>query len=791
MSEGGSKVRRAVFVGLAVLLAVGTGVVGYRIVASGGDGGPTASDARGSAEFPEPSFAHGASGAQEEAGPDRDDFVGPDACRSCHAREYEAWAGSTHGRAGGEPAPDLLIAPFDGTPIRFADAEVIPRGDGAGNYEFVVRQEGHEEVHYPVTGVVGGGHMIGGGTQGFFTSWVDGTMRFVPWDWSRQDERWFCNTGTRTNEGWVPITTEMRLADCGDWPPSRVLGTEERFTNCQQCHGSQIGVGLQPGEGYRTEFTSLAVTCEACHGPAREHVERAREGRFGADGAIGLESLATLSVDSSLAVCLRCHGLKDVLQEGYLPGDDFETHWALKYPVLGDEPYFPDARIRTFAYQATHLSSDCYLEGPMDCVSCHEPHGQGYWDVNRRPLESPFDDGQCTACHASKAEPLEAHTFHPPESEGSRCVNCHMPYLQHPEVGPGVPFGRSDHTIPVPRPAFDASQGIESACIQCHGESTPGELQRQAEAWWGELKPHRPLVKGLIHEDTASAGFGDRSEAARSLLRPEEFDPLAQFQGLARLLTEHLSADEEALEAEVEERLRALAESPDVDVRSLALAALHWSRGDDGGVRRYLAERLREDAGDEATRRRWALALGFLGDRAREEGDVARSRAAYAKALEILPDDPRILHAVGLLRSGIGDWGGATEALTRSLELEPERPMGWVNLGLARSGAGDAAGAVRAYERALELDPHEPLAHFNLGNVFQRSGDLEGAAQAYARAVESDPSLARGHFELARTLVRLERYAAALPHARRAVEFDPSFDPARQMLADLEQFVGG
>ena len=46
----------------------------------------------------------------------------------------------------------------------------------------------------------------------------------------------------------------------------------------------------------------------------------------------------------------------------------------------------------------------------MDCVSCHEPHGQGYWDTDRRPLASPFDDGQCTSCHPSKMADIQAHT---------------------------------------------------------------------------------------------------------------------------------------------------------------------------------------------------------------------------------------------------------------------------------------------------------------------------------------------------------------------------------------------
>ncbi|MDX1494199.1 MAG: hypothetical protein R3253_09080, partial [Longimicrobiales bacterium] len=65
-----------------------------------------------------------------------------------------------------------------------------------------------------------------------------------------------------------------------------------------------------------------------------------------------METLAYLDKDESLTLCFQCHALKDVVKEGYLPGESFEAFYALKYPVLGDRPYQPDGRVRTFAYQA-------------------------------------------------------------------------------------------------------------------------------------------------------------------------------------------------------------------------------------------------------------------------------------------------------------------------------------------------------------------------------------------------------------------------------------------------------
>ncbi len=751
------------------------GVVYLVAGCAGGSDGP--SDVGALAAFPPP---------PPELGPTvvAEDFVGAEACRSCHSEQYAMWQTSTHGRAGGGPDPSVIIAPFDGTPMEFRDGRVIPRRRGDA-FEFVVRQDGHAEQVVSVDGVIGGGHMLGGGTQGFVTRLEDGTLRFLAFDWSATEGVWFCNTGSRLDQGWVPITPTLAFADCGDWPPVRPLGTVERFANCQQCHGSQIDAALSETlAAYETRYTTLRINCESCHGPGREHVGRAQAGQAELDADLGLESLVGLSKDASLTVCFQCHALKDVIRPGYLPGESLERFFALKFPVLGDEPYTADSRVRTFAYQATHLSSACYLDGPMDCVSCHEPHGQGYWDTDRKPLPDPFADGQCLSCHASKADAPERHTFHPPDSEGARCVSCHMPYLQHPEVGPRIPFARSDHTISIPRPAFDAELGIQGACAGCHADRTIEDLERQAGEWWGEIRPHRSAVAGLLEAEADGPG-----ERWTRLLHPDTRDPMAQFQGLARYLVEGPGPDDTTIPAGAVDRLRALARDPDADVRALALAGLHWTRGNEPSVRGELVAALEAD--DGRLRDRWRLALGFLGDHYRDGGNSAWAKAAYDKAQEVAPNDPAVLTALGLLHNQSGDYRSAQVAFQRSLELNPTQPLTWLNLGLARDGLGDPAGAVRAYQRTLEINPREALAHFNLGNAALRADDLEAAAAAYRQAVAADPGLAMGHFNLARTLIRLGRIDEALPHGRRAVEFRPDYDPARQMLADLERAAGG
>ncbi|HEY4613657.1 MAG TPA: multiheme c-type cytochrome, partial [Bacteroidota bacterium] len=103
------------------------------------------------------------------------DFIGADACASCHKEQTDSWSKSVHARAGGAPNKTTVLVPFDGTPIRFKDAAVIPAVNAKGEYSFLVRQEGRAERRFRVDGVIGKGHMAGGGTQAFLTRYPDGT----------------------------------------------------------------------------------------------------------------------------------------------------------------------------------------------------------------------------------------------------------------------------------------------------------------------------------------------------------------------------------------------------------------------------------------------------------------------------------------------------------------------------------------------------------------------------------------------------------------------------------------
>lgn len=678
-----------------------------------------------------------------------DDFAGSDACARCHTSEHTQWLRSTHGRAGQSPPGDLVLRPFNGETIRFRDAAVEARLVN-GQHQFVVRWADRADV-YPVLGVVGAAHMAGGGTQGFVWRHADGSIRLLPFELSGKDGAWFCATSPRIDRGWRRITPDLSITDCNDWPPNRMFGSSQRYATCQECHGSQIE---------NTRFRSLSINCESCHGPARRHAEGAR-----------MPSLATLETNASISVCMRCHALKSPTAAGYLPGRDFDRYYSLKLSLMG-EPQFPDGRTRTFAYQQGHLYSDCYLAAGMTCIDCHEPHTQSYQTIQRVPIDGRLNDAQCTDCHPSKANRIEAHTRHKAGSAGSRCVACHMPYLPESAVGEDIHYTRSDHTISVPRPALDQKLGAMNACRTCHQQSSNQQLDAQLQQMWGELKPLRPVVAALMDQP-------GRSELEQLIMDGDTLHAFAYFDALLRYL-DLLEPDAASIGGRIERKLWQLAQSRDADLAAVALAVLHTDAGQRARVRQRLVQAVQQmQARDFLVRRRWTLALAHQGDR-------RKSAVFYHKALELEPNHAGYLHALGLLRLDTGDAQGAIEALARATEAEPGNSLAWTNYGRARQAFGDQAGAEAAFRRATTANPADGAAFFFLGNALMQANRRSEALDAYTRAAELDPSLAAAHFNRARVLLLEQRDREAVGALRRGLAFDPQNQEAREVLLQLE-----
>jgi hypothetical protein len=671
---------------------------------SGGRLDPALKDP-GSAHGPRPELE--GPGAAAARIPRADDFLGSEACARCHAREYALWTNSTHGRAGGRPGEVPVVARFDGKPLRFRDATVTPTTNRTGELLFLIDEPGELRQVVKVDAIVGGGHLLGGGTQSFFTRHPDGTYRFLPFDFIRRENLWFAQL--RRDLTWVPISLDISLhEDLANWPPRRVLGTASELSNCQNCHGSQITLQFDAAaHAYQTHFQTLRINCESCHGGARRHVELVSRPDWKKNPDLGLAALATQSKAESMATCHQCHATKDAIRDDpYLPGAPLEDYFSLKLAALIDSPFLPDGRVRRFSYQSNHEYSDCYLNGSMTCVDCHDPHAQGYRDVFGQRLPGRFDNRQCTGCHASKELAAEAHSHHPAGSPGNLCVSCHMPYLQHQGVGQHLVFMRSDHSIPIPRPAFDRALGIENACQKCHADRDPAWHQATVDEWFGRLKPHPSLVAALAQTNATRSV----REAAERFLAPDARHAMAQAAGLARFIEEWVRPEATPADDEAVRRLTLLALDPDRDLQALALMALHVGYGAQADAQKIVESRLKELPADDSVRGRWAIAADQLGGMLGVQGDLAAAMACFRKGLAVQPLNEVILSHLALaeFRGGQGD--AALRTLQRAIEIRPGKAALHFQLAQLYAQLQRRAEAVAALEAGLQQAPHDANA---------------------------------------------------------------------------------
>lgn len=638
------------------------------------------------------------------------DFVGSDFCMLCHIEKYTLWRNSTHGHAGGEVGSVKIVARFDDQPLQFKDAVVIPSITSKGDCIFTVRQEGLPEQIVKVDAVVGGGHMEGGGTQSFFTKFPDGTLRFLPFDFNKTDDVWFVQLRDLT---WVPISKEVSINNLDNWPPNRILGTSDQHSNCQNCHGSQILVEFDSQTlQYQTRYTTLQINCESCHGPGRKHIDLVQTADLDTLTDVGIIVLSTVGKDESLNKCFECHAVKAALTNDFISGEPLDDYFALKFPVVTGNRFFPDGRIRSFAYQINHFFSDCYIDGSMTCVDCHDPHSLAYRDIFWEPLIGKFDDGQCVDCHPSKAKAPELHSYHKPDSPGNVCTSCHMPFLQHPLLGPSVRFARSDHVIPIPRPAFDAQLGIENACQQCHQDKSSDWQQEKTDEWYRKLKPHNPLITNNMKAKKVT----DIHEAAALLLNPDAHYPMAQVTGLFDFIKRFMKPNMRSLNQEIIDKLKRLTESSDIDVKALALVALHLSADHKEDIRTFLIEQLQSLEDQEmAVRSRWAIAMDYVGMLFTSNRDYANAIRSHQKSLEIRPSDAYTL----------------------------------VNLGLAYKYSGDLSSAVATFKKAIRIQPNYASSHFQLALIYIDLQQKQKAINALRNVLKYDP-----HYQNARQMLR-------------------------------------
>jgi len=118
--------------------------------------------------------------------------------------------------------------------------------------------------------------------------------------------------------------------------------------------------------------------------------------------------------------------------------------------------------------------------------------------------------------------------------------------------------------------------------------------------------------------------------------------------------------------------------------------------------------------------------------------------APLKQAAHLRPNDPAMLHELGVACLFAQRLPEAALWLRRSIELEPTVARVHFELGLALAQAGSEDGALAALRTATALDPKLAEAHGHAGDILRRKNHFEQAASSYEQAFQASPASAYG-----------------------------------------------
>ena len=683
-------------------------------------------------------------------------YVGKEACVDCHADESAAWRNSHHDLAMQHASAQTVLGDFqnatfekDGVKSRFF------MRDGAWWVE-TDNASGKLEV-FRIAYVFGVSPL-----QQYLIEFDDGRLQSLTIAWDVPQKRWF----HLYSEEPIPHSDPLH------W-----TGREQNWNYmCAECHSTNLQKNYTlKTDSFDTTWSEINVSCEACHGPASNHVAIALASELD-DGngllvdlddrnaavwimneqsGIAERNPAMMSPSRQPEACGRCHSRRGIATPDYEFGKPLlDTHVLA---LLEEHLYFADGQISDEVYvYGSFLQSKMYRAG-VTCSDCHDPHSA---TLRTGGAVSNI----CSSCHLPSKFATESHHRHAPDTV--ECVDCHMVSRDYMVID-----GRRDHSFRIPRPDLTSATGSPNACNQCHSDKSSDWATAAAAGWYGEpdaghfaFAIHNARNGAVGANDSLIAVINDDAVSgivratALTLLRPPlsrdqagaiekaltNADPLVRMGALRAL---------PALPPEAHAPLAApLLKDP---VRSVRLAAAEvispvrqslaapYVASFDIAEREYLDAQLAIAERPEA--------LGNMANLFRNRGDIAQSENYYRHALV---REPRLISA----RANLAD-------LYRAQQRDDQAEI------VLREG--------------LQLDESEATLHHALGLLLVRSGRNDEALAELRQAAVLQRDNARYVYVYAVALNSMGQPDAAIELLRAARREFPNDADIAAMLQSL------
>ena len=377
----------------------------------------------------------------------KDGYVGDEQCMACHKQTFDTWKGSDHDLAMEVANQKTVLGDFndveltlDGVAYFFTKKDSdfivhITEIDGSKN-EYAIS---YTFGIYPL--------------QQYLIDFEKGRKQVLRVTWDVDNKQWYHQYSGDT-------------VDPHDWM-HWTESSQNWNTMCAECHSTNLQKNyLADEDRFNTTWSSINVSCESCHGPAEKHVNWANNRQDSLDYKSYI--LKGNSQFAQMNMCASCHSRRVKLTPNMVPGAHFEDQYLLQN--LSEEFYHGDGQIEAEDYvYGSFLQSKMY-HNDVTCTDCHDPHSLKLKEVGNK---------LCMQCHEPKYD-QPTHHFHPQNSEGAQCINCHMTGVTYM----GIDY-RRDHSFRVPRPDQSVAYGTPNACNTCHADKTNQWAANKVVEWYG------------------------------------------------------------------------------------------------------------------------------------------------------------------------------------------------------------------------------------------------------------------------------------------------------------------